>query len=191
MPRPPRSFEPNAYYHVFARGSNRQALTIDDADRHLFLACLDRALTRYRLSCIAYCLMPNHYHVVMRVPDDRISGALKLLNGTYSLRFNRRYGRDAHLFKNRFKAVLVATESQLQWACAYTAANPVRARLCAKPEEWPWSSYRASIGVVSTPRMLDRADLLSLYAGSAGTPCDAYRRLVATCAELKRARVAA
>lgn len=111
--------------------------------------------------------MANHYHLVVETEDGSLSSAMKALNGRYALRFNRRYDYDAHLFKNRFGAVRQESDSQLLWTVRYTMRNPVERGLCASPEQWRWSSYRASIGLEQPPRFLDVARLLSFFGGSA------------------------
>jgi putative transposase len=165
--RPPRAFVPGGVYHVYARGSNRQPIFTHEDDRIDFLFCLDGVVSRWRLRCLAYCLMRNHYHLVVETEDGELSSAMKALNGRYSLRFNRRHGHDAHLFKNRFGAVRQESDSQLLWAVRYTVRNPVEQGLCAAPEQWRWSSYRASIGIEQAPRFLDVARLLSYLGDSA------------------------
>ena len=167
MPRPPREFAPGAVYHVYSRGSNRQAIFALDADRGDFLYCLDGVVSNSRLRCLAYCLMENHYHLVLETGDGELSRALKALNGRYALRFNRRHNRDAHLFKNRFGAIRQDSDSQLLWTLRYTVRNPVEQGLCASPEEWRWSSYRSSIGLERPPGFLDVDRLLSYFGGSA------------------------
>jgi putative transposase len=164
MGRPPRYFTPGGTYHVFSRGSNRGAIFRFDSDRVDFLDCLERVVRRHDLVCLAYCLMPNHFHLVVATPDGALSDAMKALNGRYALRFNRRYGRDAHLFKNRFGAVAQLTESQLLWTLGYVVRNPLEAGLCSDPAEWMWSSYPASIGDVKPPRLLALARLLAYFA---------------------------
>ena len=164
MGRAPREIVPGGVYHVYARGSNRQAIFAYDSDRVDFLDCLDRAVRTFELRCLAYCLMSNHYHLVLQDEVGALSRALKALNGRYALRFNRRYGRDAHLFRNRFGSVLQEGEEQLLATLRYTALNPVAKGLCATAEEWRWSSYRASAGLDPTPRLLD-LDLLWTYFG--------------------------
>lgn len=178
MPRPPRHFVPGAVYHVFARGSNRQPIFAFDTDRVDFLECLTRVVHRNRLSCLAYCLMSNHYHLVVVTPDGELSRAIKSLNGRYSLRFNRRYERDAHLFKNRFGAVRLASESQLVWTLRYVVMNPVETDLCGSPEEWRWSSYRASAGLEPPPSFLDVAMLLSFFGDRSVRATSTYRAFV-------------
>lgn len=165
--RPPRAFVPGGVYHVYSRGSNRQPIFTHEGDRIDFLLCLDGVVSRSRLRCLAYCLMGNHYHLVVETEDGDLSNAMKALNGRYSLRFNRRHGHDAHLFKNRFGAIRQESDSQLLWAVRYTMRNPVEQGLCAAPEQWRWSSYRASIGLERPPRFLDVARLLSYLGGSA------------------------
>jgi putative transposase len=167
MARPPRDFVPGAVYHVYSRGSNQQPIFAEESDRNDFLHCLDGVVSRSRLRCLAYCLMGNHYHLVLETGDGELSRAMKALNGRYALRFNRRYDRDAHLFKNRFGAVHQESDSQLVWTLRYTVRNPVEQGLCASPEEWQWSSYRASIGLERPPRFLDVDRLLSYFGGPA------------------------
>jgi putative transposase len=163
MGRPRREFAPGEIYHVFSRGSNRQEIFRYDSDRVDFLSCLERVIVRHRLACFAYCLMPNHFHLVVETADGRLSEAMKALNGRYALRFNLRYGRDAHLFKNRFGAVLQVSDVQLLWTLRYSLRNPVEAGLCDEPGEWPWSSYRASVGDVAPPRFLALRKLQSYF----------------------------
>lgn len=163
---------------MFSRGSNRQAIFTFDEDRIDFLGCLDRVVARSEISCLAYCLMMNHYHLVVETHDGQLSRAMQALNGGYALRFNRRYDRDAHLFKNRFGAVQQKTDSQLIWTLRYTVMNPVRHGLCGRPEEWRWSSYRASVGLERAPRFLDLGRLLSFFGDVSERSTAQYRACV-------------
>lgn len=156
MPRAPRNFIPNGIYHIAARGSDRGALFLFDGDRRMFLRRLVQTVADYELSCLSYCLMGNHYHLIVRTPDARLSKALQELNGGYSRHFNQIYGRDAHLFRNRFLARLIASEVHLLTACRYVAHNPVQAGLCGRPLDWPWSSYRTSAGLGTSLFVDDR-----------------------------------
>lgn len=178
MPRSPRDFAPEATYHVFSRGSNRQAIFRYDSDRTDFLMCLEKVVSRYALRCTAYCLMPNHYHLLVETPDGALSAAMKELNGRYSLRFNKRHGRDAHLFRNRFGAVLQESESQLLWTHRYLVRNPVETGLCADPGEWPWSSYKACAGEEPAPAFLDLENALAHFGDRAETQMARYRTYV-------------
>jgi putative transposase len=178
MPRPPRDFSPGEIYHVFSRGSNRQEIFKLDSDRVDFLACLDRVVARHKLGCLAYCLMPNHFHLVVETPDGRLSDAMKALNGRYALRFNLRHKRSAHVFKNRFGAVLQSTDEQLLWTLRYTIRNPVESGLCADPGEWQWSSYQASVGELRPPRFLARRKLLSYFGDPSEAATYRFRELI-------------
>ena len=120
---------------------------------------------RFELGCVAYCLMGNHYHLIVQTPDGRLSVALQQLNGGYSKHFNSVYGRSAHLFRNRFLAQLIDSEPYLLAACSYVAHNPVRAGLCREPAEWPWASYRASVGIDPVPAFLNESILRDLFGG--------------------------
>ena len=178
MGRARREFAPGEIYHVYSRGSNRQAIFRFDSDRVDFLGCLERVVVRYDLECLAYCLMPNHFHLVVASADGRLSQAMKALNGRYALRFNRRYDCDAHLFKNRFGAVLQSSESQLLSTLRYTVRNPIEAGVCAAPGEWPWSSYRASVGEIAPPAFLAVARLLSYFGDLPEAAVARYREFV-------------
>jgi REP element-mobilizing transposase RayT len=178
MGRRPRELVPHGIYHVYSRGSNRQAIFAFDSDRVDFLECTARVIRVNELSCLAYCLMPNHYHLVLQTPDERLSQAMKALNGRYSARFNKRHGRDAHLFKNRYGAVLQESDPQLYWTLRYTVRNPVETGLCARADEWPWSSHRAAVGLDLPLPFLDRDRLLSFFGEDAEKAMARYRELV-------------
>jgi hypothetical protein len=122
--------------------------------------------------------MSNHYHLVLETGDGELSRAIKALNGRYALRFNQRHQRDAHLFKNRFGAVHQGSESQLLWTLRYAVRNPVENGLCGMPEEWRWSSYRASIGLDRVPRFLDVSRLLSYFADMPDRARAVYRAYI-------------
>ena len=175
MARAPREFIPGGMYHVYSRGSSRQAIFAFDSDRIDFLGCLNRVIGHYELRCLSYCLMQNHYHLIVQTPDSRLSLAMKALNGRYALRFNGRYGRDAHLFKNRFGAVLQEGDAQFLWTLRYVARNPVESGLCAGPEDWPWSSHRATVGLDDPPSFLDIDALLSYFGDDARTAVAGYQ----------------
>ena len=158
--------------HGEATGRRSSALTAIESTSS---ECLDRVVQRTNLRCLGYCLMSNHYHLMLETHDGELSRAIQRLNGRYALRFNRRYDRDAHLFKNRFGAVHQQSESQLIWTLRYIVMNPVDKGLCGAPEEWRWSSYRASVGIDRAPRFLDVNGLLSLFGDGSERSRAQYR----------------
>jgi REP-associated tyrosine transposase len=142
MPRPLRSRYPPGYYHVYARGVNRCAIYRTRDDRLDFLRLLGDAVRRFRWTCWAFCLMGNHYHLVLDTQQPWLSSGMQWLNGVYAARFNRSHGRVGHLFGARFGAIAIESDDQLEAACAYVLANPVRAGLCARTSDWPWARSR-------------------------------------------------
>jgi REP element-mobilizing transposase RayT len=148
-----------------------------DTDREAFLGMLAHAVNRFELGCVAYCLMGNHYHLLVQTPDERLSQALQQLNGGYSRHFNLVHGRGAHLFRNRFLDLLIEDEQHLLAACRYLAHNPVRAGLCGEPADWPWSSYRASAGIDPAPAFLAEGVLRGVF-GAASSWRERYRDFI-------------
>jgi REP element-mobilizing transposase RayT len=146
MARPLRLELPGARFHVFARGDNRQDIYRDDVDRQLFMAGLGTVTARLQWRLWAYCLMSNHYHLLVETPGANLSRGMRDLNGAYSQRFNRRHGRVGHVFQGRFKATLVERESYLLELSRYIVNNPVRSGLCEHAGDWPWSSFRDVMG---------------------------------------------
>lgn len=154
MARPLRLQFPGGIYHVTARGNDRQLIFADDADRSRFLIVLASVVERYRVRCHAYCLMGNHYHLLLETPDANLSAAMRQLNGVYTQRFNRRHERCGHLLQGRFGAELVDGPAHLHEVCRYIVLNPVRAGLVSHPHDWPWSSFLATAGETPAPGFL-------------------------------------
>ena len=144
MARPLRIEFPGALYHVTARGNARAPIFLEDADRQLLLATLGDANERHGWLCHAYCLMPNHYHLLLGTPDANLSRGMRQLNGLYTQRFNRRHDRVGHVFQGRFKGILVEREAHLLELARYIVLNPVRAGIVACAEAYRWSSLRAT-----------------------------------------------
>lgn len=154
MTRPLRIEFPGAIYHVTSRGNARQVIFEDDEDRQSFLDTLTRVAERFNWICHAYCLMDNHYHLMIETPDGNLSTGMRQLNGVYTQRFNRRYGRVGHVMQGRFKSILVERDSYLLELCRYIVLNPVRARMVRHPEKYLWSSYRSTAGLNAPPALL-------------------------------------
>jgi len=151
MARPLRLEYPGALYHVTSRGNARQNIVLDDRDRALFLDRLAHVIDRFGWRCHAYCLMDNHYHLVIETPQPNLSRGMRQLNGVFTQRINRRHGRVGHLFQGRFKAILVERESYLLELCRYVVLNPIRAGMVTHLERYHWSSYPATRGLVECP----------------------------------------
>lgn len=154
MARPLRIEFPGAVYHVTTRGNARADIFDDDNDRNLFCTVLGQVVKRFNWLCHAYCLMDNHYHLLIETPDGNLSAGMRQLNGMYTQAFNRRHRKDGHLFKGRFKAVLVEKESHLLELCRYVVLNPVRAHMVKAPDDYEWSSYLPTLGKRQKPDLL-------------------------------------
>ena len=152
---------------------------LDDADYRTFLAMLSRAVRGHRWDCLTFCLMPNHYHLVLAPRDGDVSAGMKALNGGYARHFNKRHGCEGHLFRNRFRSVEVARDEHLYEVCRYVVLNPVRAGLCRSAEDWPWSSHRASAGLDWSPPFLADRMLLRFFGASPSVARRRYREFVA------------
>ena len=146
MTRPLRIEYAGAVYHITSRGNEKKSVYKDDQDRTNFLNTLQHVNKRYNWICHAYCLMDNHYHLLIETPDGNLSLGMRQLNGVYTQLFNRRHQRPGHLFQGRYKAILIQKDSHLLEVCRYVVLNPVRARMVERPEDWKWSSYRATAG---------------------------------------------
>jgi putative transposase len=178
VPRRPRLIAPDGIYHVTARGNRRQVIFEDDRDRRTFLSLLRRVVARRRWVCHAYCLMPNHVHLVLQTPMADLSAGIQALCGRYAEAFNRRYELDGHLFQGRFHAVAVESDWHLLELARYLALNPVKGGLCSAPADWPWSSYRALAGRQSAPGFLAVERLLGLFGTEPVRRCAAFRAFV-------------
>ena len=180
MSRPLRIEFPGAVYHVTSRGNERRPVFRDDEDRGLFLSIVGRTVARWRWVVHGYCLMGNHYHLVIETPEANLSRGMRQLNGEYTQAFNRRHLRVGHLFQGRFKAVIVEKESHLLELCRYVVLNPVRARGMKLPQAdaWSWSSYRATAGMEAPPGWLTVSWVLSRFGKESNAARAGYRRFV-------------
>jgi len=174
MARPPRLEFPDAIYHVSARGNERSPVYWDDGDRYHFLELLAEASEQCRWRSLAYCLMTNHYHLLVQTPEANLARGMRQLNGVYAQSFNRAHGRVGHLFQGRYGARLVQADEHLHAATRYIVRNPVRAGLCREPRGWRWSSHHATLGL-ELPWFLDRKALLAYYGGTQAQARERYR----------------
>lgn len=165
MARPLRLQVPAGIFHVTARGNGRADIYLDDRDRTTFLADLRTTVERQDWACLAYCLMPNHFHLLVRTSRPNLSAGMQRLNGVYAQRFNRRHDRVGHVFQGRFHAALVQRETHLHETLRYVALNPVRAGFCAAPSDWAWSSHRAVLGRAA-PGVVAVDQVRALFGGA-------------------------
>ena len=147
MARPLRLAVAGGVYHVVSRGNAQGPIFLDDRDRGLFFDCVDETLLTHDARCHAYCLMGNHYHLLLETRRPNLSRVMRQLNGVYGQGFNRRHHRAGHVFQGRFSATLVERDVYLLEVCRYIVLNPVRASLVTRPDQWPWSSHRAYLGL--------------------------------------------
>jgi REP element-mobilizing transposase RayT len=166
MARPLRIEYPGALYHLTSRGNAQEDIFRDDADREEFLSVLSSVVERFQWRLYAYCLMDNHYHLMVETPKANLSKGMRQLNGVYTQRVNRRHRRVGHVFQGRFKAIVVDRQAYLLELSRYVVLNPVRARMVKDPARYRWSSYRASAGLEDLPAFLDALTLLAHFAKS-------------------------
>jgi len=178
MARPLRLEFPDALYHVTARGNAQLPIVETDRDRLFFLDTLGATAARFNVLVHAYCLMDNHYHLLLETPDPNLSQAMRHLNGVYTQAFNRRHDRVGHLFQGRYKAVLVDKETYLLHVSRYIALNPVKAGLADRPEAYRWSSYRATAGYAPPPAWLSIEWLLANFAADLPAAKQEFRQFV-------------
>jgi len=178
MARPLRIEYPGAIYHITSRGNARQPIYKDDKDRETFLELLGSVVSRYGWICHAYCLMGNHYHLLIETPDGNLSQGMRQLNGIYTQHFNRRHGRVGHVFQGRFKAIVVDRDSYLLELCRYVVLNPLRAGVVGSPGRYKWSSYRATAGIVRSPSFLTTDWVLSEFGRIRRKAQDRYKEFV-------------
>lgn len=178
MARPLRIEFSGALYHITARGNARQDIYLTYDDRQQFLKLLQRACDRYQWQCHAYCLMSNHYHLLVETQAPTLSKGMKYINGTYTQAFNRRHKRVGHVFQGRFKGILVDKDSYLLELSRYIVLNPVRARIVRSAKDWPWSSYRATSGQTKAHALLTTDWILSNFGRSRKIAQEKYKAFV-------------
>ena len=179
MARPLRLEFPNALYHITSRGDRREDIYEDDEDRITFLSILGKVVAEYNWICHGYCLMSNHYHLIIETLDSNLSKGMRQLNGVYTQATNRRHKRTGHLFQGRYKAILVDKESYLLELARYVVLNPVRAKGMVRTiDDWPWSSYLGMINKVNAEDWLTTDWVLSQFGEGRIQAINRYQQFV-------------
>jgi putative transposase len=166
------------FVHAWTRGNNRQPVFYDEFDYVAWLQLLGDVVGRYEWRCHAYCLMPNHYHLLLETTQPQLSLGMWELNRRFAQRINMRYDRTGHVVEGPYRMERIETDSHLREVCRYIPLNPARARLCCDPADWRWSSYRPTAGLEHAPPFLKTSLVRSLF-GTPKTSIAAYCDFVA------------
>jgi len=178
MARPLRIEFAGALYHVTSRGDRQEVVFLNDGDRMDFLAILARVQASYNWLIHAYCLMDNHYHLLIETPDGNLGAGMRQLNGVYTQASNRRHERVGHVFQGRYKAILVQKETYLLELARYIVLNPVRAGMVRSAKDWRWSSYRQTAGYIQPEAWLTTEWLLAVFGKRLSNTQKKYREFV-------------
>ena len=178
MARPLRVTYPGAFYHVTSRGNERKDVFKDRRDRVKFLEYFDSATQRYDAVIHAFCLMSNHYHLLIETPSGNLPQIMQHINGAYTTYFNVKHNRSGHLFQGRYKAILVEIDAYANELSRYIHLNPVRAEMVKTPEEYAWSSYQFFIGREKPPEWLNRDFILGYFGNKISAAQKEYRKFV-------------
>ena len=163
MARPLRITYPGAFYHVTSRGNERKSVFNSKSDREKFLEYLKTAHDRYNAIVHVFCLMDNHYHLLLETPNGNLPQIMHHINGAYTTYFNIKCSRSGHLFHGRYKAILVEMDAYAKELSRYIHLNPVRAKMVKSPDTYAWSSYNFYIGRKKPPQWLQRDFILGFF----------------------------
>ena len=178
MARPLRVEYPGAYYHVINRGNAGGNIFHTIRDREKFLEYIEKAAERFFVIIHTYCLMTNHYHLLIETTQPNLSLAMQWLNVSYAAYYNKKRRRSGHLFQGRFKSVLVEADEYLKPLSRYIHLNPVQAGMVNSPDEFPWSSYPAFIGKIKPYDWLETGFLLAIFGKKKKEAVKNYRAYV-------------
>ncbi len=178
MARPLRIEYPGAFYHITSRGNERKNIFKSARDREKFLSYLASSIERYGAEIHVYCLMTNHYHLLLETPLGNLSQIMRHINGAYTAYFNTRRQRDGHLFQGRCKAIVVDADEYAGELSRYIHLNPVRAGMVERPEEYRWSSYQYYIDLRKKPQWLKTDFILDYFGKKVSTAQKRYREFV-------------
>ena len=166
MARPLRIEYAGALYHVTSRGDRREDIYLDDEDRLMWLDVFSQVCSRFNWRCHAWCMMDNHYHILIETAEGNLSQGMRQLNGVFTQKSNRRHHRVGHVFQGRYKSILVQKDNYLLELSRYVLLNPVRARMVDDLLDWAWSSYPAMLGKTPVPDWLETDWLLACFGAN-------------------------
>jgi putative transposase len=176
---PTRDERPGVIHHVGTKGNNGRPIVSDHGSCALFMVRLAAVVRRYDWTLISYCLMDNHYHLIIQLGASGMSRGMQQLNGGYAIAYNMRYGRRDHLFGRRFWHREVESDDDLLETARYVDLNPCRKGLAKRPEDWRWSSFRGTAGLAVTERFHDPNEVWKLFDKSPRVAMTVYERFVA------------
>ena len=151
MPRPPRINVPGGVFHITTRGNKGFPIVVDDSDRSRWSGLLADTIEEQAWECFSYCLMTNHFHLLVRTPKPNLSRGMYRLNSRYVQTYNRHHGVEGHLFERRFRSLRIVSDWHLLSAIRYIELNPVRAGLCRHPADYEWCSFTEVMGLREDP----------------------------------------
>ncbi|MBU0530982.1 MAG: transposase [Candidatus Uhrbacteria bacterium] len=178
MARPLRVEYSGAVYHVISRGNKHNNIYFNNTDRQDFLGHVDDAVKLHNLICHAYCLMDNHYHLLIETPDANLSKAMRDINGNYTQSFNAAHKTVGHLFQGRYKAFVIEKETYLLEVARYIVLNPVRAKIVEHPRQWKWSSYRSTAESKEPPKWLHTDWIIGFFGKERKNGQINYRKFI-------------
>lgn len=186
MSYPERQQFPGAIYHVMSRGNGKHNIFLGERDRRRFLKLLGDVTAGHEWLVLAYCLMWNHYHLLLETPKPNLANGMQQLNGSYGKWFNFVHERVGHVLQGRYRSRLVVDEGHFVWLTGYIVLNPVRSGLVDSPEEWPWSSYAHTIGLDTEHPFLSPARVLGTFGDSRENAVAEYARYITESLEKSR-----
>ena len=180
MARKPRIHFPGAFYHVIARGNQRQDIFLDEGDFKTYLSYLSEYKSKYNFHLYAYALMKNHLHLLFEVEETPLSKIMQVMQFRYARYFNKRYRKVGHLFQGRYKAILCDRDAYLLELVRYIHLNPVRAKVVDDPEKYPWIGHSVYLGKLKND-LIDEDLVLSQFSGNKSLARREYVGFISRC----------
>lgn len=177
MSRPLRIQFPDAWYHVMNRGRRREVVFCEEEDYLSFIEILKETTSLFNIRIAAFCLLPNHYHLLVQTPEGNISRCMRHINGVYTQRFNRRHNHDGQLFRGRYKAILVDS-NYLAGLVRYIHRNPIRAGLRTRLNQYPWSSHHGYLTFSNKWNWLSKDSLFALFSPGRAKQLKEYKDFI-------------